>query len=256
MSVTLPKSRLDGRVALVTGSTAGLGYEIARSLGASGARVALNYQHNRDRADAAITRFRDTGVEGELFRGDVTDEGEVRRLIESVTQRLGPVDILVVNATPSQPRRALEAYRWSDVQPMLDAFVKSPFLLAQQVVPHMRDQRWGRIVQIGSEVLDEGTPGFSAYVAAKGGQNGLNRSLAKELAPANITVNMVSPGWVPVERHLEVPEAEKMSYLETIPMGRWGVPDDVASAVAFLASDQAGFITGANLHVNGGRSVQ
>ena len=120
----------------------------------------------------------------------------------------------------------------------------------------MKRQGWGRIIQIGSEVLDQGAPNFSAYVAAKGGQNGLNRSLAKELAVHGITANMVSPGWIPVERHAAVSESEKDAYFSSLPMGRWGTPTDVASTVTFLASEHAGFVTGANLHVNGGRTVQ
>ena len=251
-----PTMDLKGRVALVTGSTAGLGHEIACSLGRAGARVALNYRNDEVRADVALTRYLETGAEGALFRADVTDAAAVQGLVDSVEERFGSIDVLVVNATPSQPERCLEAYEWAEVEAMLDAFVKSPFLLAQRVVGAMKDQGWGRIIQIGSEVLDQGTPNFSAYVAAKGAQNGLNRSLAKELAAWNITVNMVSPGWIPVERHQDVAATDRAAYLDSIPMGRWGTPGDVASAVTFLASEHASFVTGANLHVNGGRSVQ
>ena len=248
-------SELRGRVALVTGSTAGLGYGIACALGAAGARVALNYCHDEARAQNALKHYLDTGAVGALFRGDVTDEAALVELLGAVQRTLGMVDIVVLNATPKQPERALENYDWSTVQQMLDAFVKSPFLISQLVVPHMKAQGWGRIINIGSEVFEQGTPNFSAYVAAKGAQNGLSRSLATELAPWNITVNTVSPGWIPVERHAGVPAKEKMAYLSNVPMGRWGTPSDVAGAVTFLASEAAGFITGANLHVNGGRTV-
>ena len=244
------------RVALVTGSTAGLGREIAAALGQAGAQVAVNYRNDVDRAQEALRELHETGMKGALFRADVTDEAAVERLVGEVTERLGPFDILVVNATPSQPQRALEDYAWSEVQAMLDAFVKSPFLLSQRVVPEMKRQRWGRIINIGSEVLADGAPNFSAYVAAKGAQNGLNRSMAKELAPWSITVNMVSPGWIPVARHADTSAADKADYLSSIPMGRWGTPKDVAEAVTFLAGDAAGFVTGADLHLNGGRTVQ
>ena len=248
--------KLDGKVALVTGSTTGLGLEIAQALAHQGARIALNYKNDGVRAQRAWSQFETSGGLGALFQADVTDANAIQALVTSVCDTLGPIDILVVNATPSQPQMAIEDYTWPHVQTMLDAFVKSPFLLSQAVVKHMKGQSWGRIINIGSEVLNDGAPQFSAYVAAKGGQNGLNRSLAKELAPWNITVNMVSPGWIPVERHADVSESEKAAYLSSIPMGRWGMPSDVASAVSFLASDEAGFITGANLHVNGGRAVQ
>ena len=248
--------RLEGRVALVTGSTAGLGQEIARALGHAGARVALNFCNQADRAAAAFAGFREAGLEGALFRADATDPKAIEGLVNQVTETLGPIDILVCNATPAQPQRALEDYTWDEAQSLLDAFVKSPFLLSQRVVGSMKARRWGRIIHIGSEVVHEGTPGFSPYVAAKGGQLGLARSLSRELAPWNITVNTVSPGWVPVARHAGVPEADKAAYLRTVPLGRWGAPHDVADAVTFLASEAAGFVTGANLHVNGGRTVQ
>ena len=128
----------------------------------------------------------------------------------------------------------------------------SPYLLARECLPHMKEARWGRIINIGSEVFDRGVGNFSAYVAAKGGQRGWTRSMATELAPWNITVNMISPGWIPVERHENDPEELKAEYLAGIPLGRWGVPDDISAACSFLAGEDSGFITGQTLVVNGG----
>jgi len=247
---------LEGKVALVTGSTRGLGRTIAHALAHAGANVALNYHSDTEGAEESFQAFRATGARGALFCADITDKASIDRLLSDINAELGPVDILVVNATPDQAQRSIEDYTWSEVQRLLDAFAKSPFLLTQGVVGHMKAQAWGRIINIGSEVLDHGTPHFSAYVAAKGAQNGLNRSLAKELAPWKITVNMVSPGWIPVERHKGVQEEEKESYLSSVPMQRFGTPEDIGSAVTFLASEEARFISGANLHVNGARSVQ
>ena len=119
----------------------------------------------------------------------------------------------------------------------------------------MKQRRWGRIVNIGSEVFRRGVPNFSAYVAAKGAQEGWTRSMANELAPWNITVNIVAPGWIPVERHADDPQEHKDGYKKLIPLGRWGVPDDVAGAIVFLASDAASFITGQSLAINGGITV-
>lgn len=243
---------LKGRVALVTGSSTGLGKSIAMALGKAGAKVALNYQNNQTRAEATHAEFKEAGIPSVLIRGDVTSETEVSRMVGEIKESLGSVDILVLNATPAQPQKPIEEYEWSFFQQMLDFFIKSPFLLTRACLPHMRQQRWGRIINIGSEVFARGVSPFTAYVAAKGGQNGFNRSLATELAPSGITVNMISPGWIPVERHEHDPQEAKNAYLNQIPAGRWGVPDDLAGAVVFLAGNTASFVTGQNLHINGG----
>ena len=137
---------------------------------------------------------------------------------------------------------------------MIDFFIKSPYLLSRACLPHMKRQRWGRIINIISEVYSLGVAPFTAYVAAKGGQVGFSRSLASELAPYGITVNMISPGWIPVDRHANDPQQVKDAYFKTIPMGRWGVPEDVAGAVVYYASDAASFVTGQFLTISGGRS--
>ncbi len=246
---------LTGRVALVTGSTTGLGKAMAIALGQAGAKVALNYANNQARAEKAFAEFQAAGGKGALFRGSVVDEAEVKRLVDEVAKTLGAIDILVFNATPDQPQKPIEEYDWAFYQSMLDFFIKSPFLLTRACLPHLKQQKWGRIINIGSEVVARGVPNFSAYVAAKGGQNGWTRSMSGELAPHGITVNMIAPGWIPVERHENDPQELKDGYRALIPANRWGVPQDVAGAVVFLASDAAGFITGQNLHVNGGMTV-
>lgn len=246
---------LTGRVALVTGSTTGLGKAMALALGQAGAKVALNYANNQSRAEKAFAEFKAAGCEGALFRGSVVDEVEVKRLVDDVAKTLGPIDILVFNATPDQPQKPIEEYDWAFYQSMLDFFIKSPFLLTRACLPHLKQQKWGRIINIGSEVVARGVPNFSAYVAAKGGQNGWTRSMSGELAPHGITVNMIAPGWIPVERHENDPQELKDGYRALIPANRWGLPEDLGGAVVFLASDAASFITGQNLHVNGGMTV-
>ena len=228
---------------------------MARALGQAGAKVAINYQNNAVRAAATFAEFQAENIQSMLVRGDVTDETEVARMVSEISAGLGPVDILVLNATPAQPQKPIEEYDWAFYQQMLDFFIKSPFLLTRACLPHMKSQRWGRIINIGSEVVARGVSPFTAYVAAKGGQNGFNRSLASELAPGGITVNMLAPGWIPVERHEHDPEEAKEGYRRLIPMDRWGVPEDMAGATVFLASDASSFITGQNLHINGGMTV-
>ena len=250
-----PNFSLAGKVALVTGSSTGLGKAMAFALGRAGAKVAFNYAHNGSRAEATFEAYRSEGLEGGLFRGDVVDEQDVPRLCRTIAKELGPIDILVVNATPEQPLKPIEEYDWAFHQSMLDFFVKSPYLLTRRVLPHMKSRRAGRILNITSEVFHRGVGNFSAYVAAKGAQNGWTRSMATELAPWGITVNMIAPGWIPVERHANDPQEQKDGYRALIPMDRWGVPDDVIGATVFLASDAASFITGQNLCVNGGMTV-
>lgn len=247
--------RLDGRVALVTGSSKGLGKAIALGLGRAGAKVAMNYCNNQQAAENAYAEFCAAGCQGGLFRANVIDESEVASMFEAIQQTLGPVDIVVVNATPAQPQKPIEEYDWDFYQSMIDFFIKSPFLLTRAALPHMKSQRWGRIINITSEVFQLGVSPFTAYVAAKGGQTGFSRSLARELAPFGITVNMIAPGWIPVERHEQDPQEMKDAYLATVPAGRWGVPEDLVGACVYYASDASSFVTGQTLSVTGGHTV-
>jgi 3-oxoacyl-[acyl-carrier protein] reductase len=247
--------RLDGRVALVTGSSTGLGKVMAMSLGAAGAKVALNYANNQERAEETFAAFQAAGYEGKLYRASAIDEGAVNGMVSDIEKDLGQVDILVPNATPDQPQKPIELYDWAFYQSMLDFFIKSPFLLVRATLPQMKKKKFGRIINIGSEVFQRGVPNFTAYVAAKGGQDGFTRSLATELAPWGITVNIVSPGWIPVERHEKDPEEMKNEYLAGLPMKRWGVPKEVADTIVFLASDEASYVSGQNICVNGAHTV-
>jgi 3-oxoacyl-[acyl-carrier protein] reductase len=245
---------LAGRVALVTGSSTGLGKATALCLGRAGAKVAVNYANSRERAEHTLAELRAEGITAELFRASVVDEGEIDGMFTAIERTLGPVDIVVVNATPAQPQKPIEEYDWDFYQEMLDFFVKSPYLLARRALPGMKARRHGRLVNVTSEVFHLGVAPFSAYVAAKGGQTGWSRSMCHELAPHGITVNMVAPGWIPVERHEHDPQAEKDAYRATIPVGRWGRPEEVGWAAVYFASDEAAFVTGQTIVVNGGRT--
>ncbi len=246
---------LAGKVALVTGSTTGLGLAIAKELGRRGAKVALNYAHDRARATDALAAYHAvTDSPGVLIAADVCSSAGVGSLVSQTVAALGPIDILVPNATGPQPQLPIEEYTWAHYQEMVDFFIKSPFLLTQAVLPHMKQQHWGRIVNIGSEVYEASVGNFSAYVAAKGGQKGWTRSMATELAPHGITVNLVAPGWIPTERHADSSTEQLEGYLKTTPAGRWGTPEDIADSVAYLCAPAASFVTGQTLIVNGGRS--
>jgi 3-oxoacyl-[acyl-carrier protein] reductase len=247
---------LSKRVALVTGASRGLGAAIAQKLASSGASVAINCFGSADVAQAVADNISANGGKAAVFKADVRDEQQVRQMVADVQRRFGLIDILVLNATGPQPMLKIEDLTWQACVDQLEFFVKSPVILLQAVIGQMKQRRHGRIIQIGSEVFEKGVPEFSNYVAAKGAQLGLTRSWAMELAPWQITVNQVSPGWIPTERHTSDPQATKDAYAAAVPMKRMGVPSDIGEAVAFLASDGANFITGQKITVNGGNSLE
>ncbi|MDA7614627.1 SDR family oxidoreductase [Verrucomicrobiales bacterium] len=245
---------LEGHVALVTGSSTGLGKGILFRLAAAGAKVVMNYANNQVRAEAAFEELKAAGGEGLLIRASAVDQNEIEEMVAQASKELGTVDIVVPNATPDQPLKPIEEYDWDFYQTMLDFFVKSPYLLARATLPAMKAQRWGRYVNIGSEVYPASFGNFSAYVAAKGGQIGWTRSMATELAPFGITVNVVNPGWVPTERHDNDPQEAKDDYLAMTPMARWGTPEEIGDAVLYFATPEASFVSGQTLNVNGART--
>jgi 3-oxoacyl-[acyl-carrier protein] reductase len=214
------------RVALVTGSSRGLGRVIATRLAQDGMAVAVNGVHTQAGALEAARAIRDAGGVAEAFEADVTDEQQVAELVVAVADRLGPVDVLVLNATGPQPEAPVAEVAWSDPLDQLD-----------------------------SDVVDQIRAGRSAYVTAKSAQVGLTRSWVRELAPSGITVNTIAPGFIPVERHADVPDEVTDAYLASVPAGRMGTPQDVAHAVSFFASEGAGFLTGQRLVVDGGRGL-
>ena len=242
------------RIVLITGATRGLGFAIAENFTQGGARVALNYAHDDVIAKNAKERLSAQG-NVELFKADALSEDGVESLVTSVRDKWGEIDTVVLNATPIQYEKTIDAYTEADFESMFQAFVMSPHYLTRAVVPEMKIRKFGRIIHVTSEVFHCGSSPFSAYVAAKGGQIGYMRSTAMELAPHGITVNSVAPGWIPVERHTSVSESVKNSYLENVPVGRWGSPKEVAEAVRFFAEKHSGFLTGQTLSVNGGRTL-
>jgi NAD(P)-dependent dehydrogenase (short-subunit alcohol dehydrogenase family) len=237
---------------LVTGASRGLGAHIARRLALDGWPVAVNYLPDREDAERVVADIEAAGGRAAAFRADVTDEADVAGLVPAVAEALGPVRVLVPNATGPQPSVAALDLTWEDHLDQLRFFVKSPTLLMRAVVPGMRRLGGGRIVQIGSDLFERSAPGMSAYSAAKGAQLSLTRTWARELGPLGITVNVVAPGWIPVERHAAVDPRFVEAYRSEVPLGRMGTPAEVADVVAFLASEGARFITGERITVNGG----
>lgn len=244
----------EDHVALVTGASRGLGRVMAETLARQGFRVAINYASSHQAAATVKAKILADGGVAETFAADVTDETQVVDLRAAIESSLGEVDVLVINATGPQPAVPLERLEWSDMLQQLEFFVKSPLLLTRSFLPGMKRRNWGRVIQIGSEVFQIGNADMSAYVAAKGAQLGLTRSWSRELGPYGITVNLVAPGWIPVERHEGTSEEAYAGYLRDVPLDHMGTPEDIAAAVAYLASDGGRFVTGQQLSVNGGRT--
>lgn len=242
------------RVALVTGSGRGLGAEIAHALAADGWAVAVN-DITDSAAATVVESIRAGGGTAEVFAADVTDEPAVADLVSRVTATLGPITAVVANASGPQPVVPVEELDWAGVLRHLEFFAKSPLLLTQAVLPAMKAKGTGRIIHIGSDLFERADAGWSAYMAGKGAMLGLTRGWARELGVHGITVNLVAPGWIPVERHGTLSAEVESAWQAQQGVQRMGVPADVAATVAFLASDRAGFITGERIAVNGGHYV-
>jgi 3-oxoacyl-[acyl-carrier protein] reductase len=243
------------RIVLVTGASKGLGRAIAERLAAEGHRVVVNYFSSARDAEDVVSTITRGGGKAVAVKADVRDPQQIAAMLAETHRHFGgPVEILINNATGPQPMKPVEAYTWQDFQDQLDFFVKAPVLLTQAMLPEMKKACWGRIINIGSEVVELGNADFSAYVSAKGAMLGLTRAWATEFGPWQITVNNVAPGWIPVERHAGTPQRSLDGYAAQLPLRRQGVPSEVAEAVAFLAGDGSGFVTGQTLAVNGGNT--
>jgi 3-oxoacyl-[acyl-carrier protein] reductase len=244
---------LTNRIVLVTGAAGGLGRFIATSFAQAGALVVIN-----DLDDGATKKvaneITDQGWLAVGVAGDITDQGSIDKLFTAVENAHGPIDTVVVNATGRQISEPIENLNWDYYQSMVDFFIKSPYLLASRALPSMKAAGFGRIINIASEVFAEGANLSTAYTAGKGGQIGFTRSLSTEVSASGVTVNAVAPGFVPVERHAHLPKEVFDDYLATVPAAKFGSGEDIGWAAVFLASREAGFITGETIHVNGGRT--
>lgn len=242
--------RLEGRSAIVTGASRGIGKSIAVVLARAGAKVALAAR-NADLLRQVAHEISAEGGEALVWPTDVRDPLQCSDLVSAVLQAWGRVDILVNNAGvgASGPIDTVSEERWDEV---LDTNLKSMFLLSQAVAPQMQAQGWGRIVNISSIAAQTGgISGAVAYSASKGGALAFTKSLARDLAPFGITVNAITPGQIQTDMG-SVPDDRLPEILRLIPLGRLGVPEDIAFPTLFLCSEEAGYITGATLDVNGG----
>jgi 3-oxoacyl-[acyl-carrier protein] reductase len=242
--------RLDGKVALVTGASGGIGAAIARALHAQGAAVVLSGTR-REVLDALATEL---GERAFACAADLRDPAAPDALVAAAEEVAGPLGILVNNAGFTRDRLALRMQD-EDWAAVLDVDLTAPFRLMRAVLRGMLRRRAGRIVNIASIVGATGNPGQANYVAAKAGLVGMTKALAQEVASRSITINAVAPGFVVTPMTDVLGEAQRARLTEAIPLRRLGQPADIAAAVVYLASDEAGWVTGATLHVNGGMAM-
>lgn len=244
-------SRLQDRIAIVTGGSRGIGRAIAIELAREGASVVVNYRTRQDEADGVVAEIEGLGRQAMACQADVTDQQAMRRLAGATVQQFGRIDVLVANAgiVRDQLAAAMSLDDWSAV---INTNLSGTFLAIREVIPQMMSQKRGSIVAISSIAADRAGRGHCNYVAAKGGINAMTRALAVELAPKKIRVNAVAPGVVATEMSNRVRNLAGDEILAQIPLLRYGEPIDIARAVCFLASDDASYITGEILHVTGG----
>jgi acetoacetyl-CoA reductase len=238
------------RTALVTGGTGGIGTAICKKLVAMGHRVATNYR-NEERARAWQKSLQDAGINVTIVPGDVATPEAAASMVEAVEAELGPIDILVNNAgiTRDSTFHKMSALQWQEV---INTNLNSCYNATRPVIDGMRARKWGRILQISSINGQKGQYGQANYAAAKAGMHGFTISLAQENAKLGITVNTISPGYVGTEMVMAVPEEVRAKIAAQIPVGRLGTPEEIAYAVGFFIPDEAAWITGANLSINGG----
>ena len=238
---------LEGRPALVTGASGGIGAAIARALHAQGAVVALS----GTRREALEALAAELGERAHVCPADLRESGAADALVASAEAAAGPLHILVNNAGLTRDTLALRM-KDEDFAAVLDVDLAAPFRLCRAVLKGMVRRRAGRIVQIGSVVGAAGNAGQANYAAAKAGLVGMTKSLAQEVGSRGITVNVVAPGYVETPMTAGLADAQRSRLVDAIPLGRMGQPADVAAAVVYLASDEAAWVTGVTLHVNGG----
>lgn len=242
---------LDGKTALVTGASRGIGRAIALRLAAEGASIAINYAGNTAKAEETKAAIEAAGGKAALFQADVSDSAQVEQMVAAVTEMFGTIDILVNNAGITRDG-LLMRMKEEDFDAVLDTNLKGIFHVTKAVSKLMMKKRAGRIVNMASVVGIMGNAGQTNYAAAKAGVIGFTKSAAREFAARGITVNAVAPGFIATDMTAAMPEKAKEATLAAIPLRRMGEPEDVANAVAFLVSDQASYITGQVVKVDGG----
>ena len=246
--------RLDGKVALVTGGTKGLGRSMADGLASAGADVVICSRNGEEAEGEAALLGEETGRRTLGVRCDVTDPGEVEALVEATVSKLGRLDILINNAGINI-RNPIEELSLEEFEEVMSVNVRGPWLCSRAAIPHMRAGGYGRVINMGSTLSVVGVPGRTPYASSKGAVAQMTRVLALEWAEEGITANAICPGYIATEMVMAVPEKVRDSIVAQIPTGRLGEPEEIARAVVFLVSDDAGFINGSTITANGAQHL-
>lgn len=245
---------LAGQVALVTGAARGIGRATAVALAGAGASVAINYQSSREAAEALVASLGDMGVKLVLVQGDVSVAAQAAAVVEMTEEVLGPITILVNNAGVTRDG-LLARMSEEDFDAVIDTSLKGAFLMSRAVARGMMKARAGNIINVSSVIGRRGNAGQANYAAAKSGLIGLTKSLARELGPRGVRVNAVAPGYVVTDMTAQLTDDLKEKIMESTPLRRLAIPEEVASVIAFLASPAAAYITGAVIPVDGGLGI-
>jgi 3-oxoacyl-[acyl-carrier protein] reductase len=246
---------LEEKNALVTGGSRGIGRAISLRLAQMGAAVFINFTSNEEAARAVFSEIEAMGGNAFLCPFDVADKKAVKQAISAIIKEHGPIQVLVNNAGITRDG-LLARMKEEDWDRVIDVNLKGAFNCIQACAMAMMKSRWGRIINIGSVVGTMGNAGQANYSAAKAGLGGLTKTVAREMAPRGITANLVAPGFVETDMTADLPEKIKTALLDQIPAGRMGRPEEIAGAAGYLVSEEASYITGHTLHVNGGLVCQ
>jgi 3-oxoacyl-[acyl-carrier protein] reductase len=246
---------LQDKVAIVTGASRGIGAATAKLLAAKGAKVAVNYCQSRERGEGVVAAIAAAGGRGILVRADVTERAQVEAMVRQVEAELGPVDILVNNASIRFPMVPFAQYHWEDFERKLTQELRASFNCCQAVLPSMLARQKGAIVNVSSGLSRVPGPGFVAHSSAKSALDAFSKSLALELGPQGIRVNVVAPGLVPTDATAHLPKELHERTRQHTPLRRQATPEVIAGAVLFYCSELSGFVTGTYLPVNGGTQM-